>query len=137
MTFTRKHCAETVKSAFWIPVLGENTKDLLSFGLDLWLFAGDVWENIIGNVERSHARIPGTRYRLHCRNDHGFDAEFSMQGGQRRGKADNRTVRVCNDKAFGETAILTLFRDQAEMVVIDLGDQGAARPRPCDSSTNC
>src|SRR2546427_3198239 len=101
----------------------EFTEDLLGLDLDFRLLARDVGHDVIDDIKGRDAWIARPRDRLHCSHNHRFDTESSVQSGERWRKTYDGAIRICDNKALRESAIGLLFFDQADVIVIDLGDQ--------------
>src|ERR1043166_7967738 len=101
----------------------EFANDLLRLDLNLWLLTGDVRDDIVHNIERRNAGITGTRYRLKCCQDNGFDAKAAMQCRDRRSESANGTSRVRDDKSLRKTTVRFLRFDKPHVFVIYLRDQ--------------
>ena len=82
----------------------EIPQNFLSFGFYFRFFACDIRQNIVGYIKRRNARITRAGNRLQGGNENRFDTEVSIERGKRRREADDRAVRIRNDKTFAESA---------------------------------
>ena len=97
------------------------TEHLLNLALDLRLFVLDVRHDVAEDVQRRHAGIARTRYRLHRRDEQPSDAEGCMQRRQWHDCHDRRAVGIRHDAAT-PSAIRPLCVEQGEVIGIDLGN---------------
>src|SRR5206468_12267915 len=97
-------------------------QNLESLRLHLLLFAVDVGNNVVEDVERRDPRIPRARNRLKRRHDQPLDAEGAVERGGRQRQTDGGAVRVRDDEPAATPCTL-LRLDQLEVVDVQFRDE--------------
>ena len=104
-------------------VVDDAAEDLCRLAFHLRLLVGDVRHDVVEDVERGHAGVPGARDGLH-RRDHALvdGTEGVLEGAQRDDEARGRAVGIGDDKASHEVVQGTLGGDDVQVVGVDERD---------------